>query len=247
MFPSPACPLLCLCVTIASTVPAWSQAPTPPSTLSPRIVIIGPDGKEHLIDASSLTEGTEQPASGHPPGLVWPNRAAIGVVARELPEGIADHLGLEPGQGVIIGRTFEDSPAAKAGIQQHDIIIQIGEEAVKSPLELQRLVQQSEGKAIDITWLHQGKKQTGKVTPVRGTELQAMQHHELEFMLKDLTDSLQEQALSGLNAPGILLQPEQPQRMDALPDVHSKLTQIEERMAKVEELLQRIHNSLKQD
>lgn len=246
MSPSSAYPLLCLCMTIASTVPAWSQAPSPASNLSPKIVIIGPDGKEHLIDASSLTDGSGQTGSD-PLGPAWPNRAAIGVVARELPEGIAEHLGLEPGQGVIIGRTFEDSPAAKAGIQQHDIIIQIGEETVKSPMDLQRLVQQSEGQAIDITWVHQGKKQTGKVTPVQGKELKAMQHHELEFMLKDLTDSLQEQALGGLNAPGILLQPESPQGMNVLPDVHSRLTQIEERMARVEELLTEIHKNLKQD
>ncbi|NEN88845.1 MAG: PDZ domain-containing protein [Okeania sp. SIO3H1] len=50
---------------------------------------------------------------------------------------------IEQNQGVVIMRIIEDSPAAKAGLRQGDVIQKVGGVAVKSPVEVQQQVEQS--------------------------------------------------------------------------------------------------------
>ncbi|MDY7008321.1 MAG: HhoA/HhoB/HtrA family serine endopeptidase [Cyanobacteriota bacterium] len=50
---------------------------------------------------------------------------------------------IQQNQGVVIMRIIEDSPAAKAGLRQGDVIQRVGGVAVKSPVEVQQQVEQS--------------------------------------------------------------------------------------------------------
>ncbi|NEP83073.1 MAG: PDZ domain-containing protein [Okeania sp. SIO3B3] len=50
---------------------------------------------------------------------------------------------IEHDRGVVIMRIIEDSPAAKAGLRQGDVIQRVGGVAVKSPVEVQQQVEQS--------------------------------------------------------------------------------------------------------
>ncbi|NEO55673.1 MAG: PDZ domain-containing protein [Okeania sp. SIO3B5] len=50
---------------------------------------------------------------------------------------------IQQNQGVVIMRIIEDSPAAKAGLRQGDVIQKVGGVAVKSPVEVQQQVEQS--------------------------------------------------------------------------------------------------------
>ena len=89
----------------------------------------------------------------------------IGVATASLPEMVADHLGFEAGSGVIIRTIQPDSPASRAGLAVHDIILKIGDSAVKSPEELSSLIRsQKVGDQIQMQIIHQGKPGEVEVT-----------------------------------------------------------------------------------
>lgn len=59
-------------------------------------------------------------------------RAYLGVVLQPVDKELADAFGLEKQEGVLISEVIKDSPAAKAGLQERDIIIQYNDKAVKN-------------------------------------------------------------------------------------------------------------------
>ncbi len=67
-----------------------------------------------------------------------PRRPWLGVMIQQLTPEMAEHF--ESDRGVLIAEVMENSPAAKAGLQQGDLIIKFSGQAVHSPGDLQRLV-----------------------------------------------------------------------------------------------------------
>jgi serine protease Do len=84
-----------------------------------------------------------------------------------------------PGEyGAIVDRVEKDSPAAKAGLEKDDVILQFGGEKVRSVAELARLVRETPpGRSIELLVSREGKTRNVTVTlEQRGThfELPAM-------------------------------------------------------------------------
>ena len=69
-------------------------------------------------------------------------RGYLGVQIQDVTdEGIAEKLGLAKGQkGVVVTRTFEGAPAAKAGVKEGDVVTSINGRAVADGRVLQRIV-----------------------------------------------------------------------------------------------------------
>ena len=63
-------------------------------------------------------------------------RAWLGVQTAVLDELIADQLGLPVSEGALVAGTYEDSPAANAGIQQGEVIVAVDDNRITSPNEL---------------------------------------------------------------------------------------------------------------
>lgn len=93
----------------------------------------------------------------------------IGVSIMPVPEGVRAHIDpsiLGKGEGLFIGEGIsENSPAAKSGLQEYDIITQVGESKVSVPGDLIKAVQESEGKELSLKVLRGGKSLDVKVTP----------------------------------------------------------------------------------
>jgi serine protease Do len=68
------------------------------------------------------------------------HRGFLGVQLRELDPEVAKRLGLPKGKGVVVGKVIENSPAAKAGVKDGDIITEIAGQKVKSGRQLQNVV-----------------------------------------------------------------------------------------------------------
>jgi membrane-associated protease RseP (regulator of RpoE activity) len=85
-----------------------------------RIVIVGPDGKETVID-------------GHGP-LV--RRGYLGVGLTELTPELRTHFGAPEDAGVMVSSVEPGSPADKAGLQVGDIIARIDGKDVRSSWEI---------------------------------------------------------------------------------------------------------------
>ena len=74
-------------------------------------------------------------------------------------------LNLPEKQGLDVEEVVPKSPAEKAGLKQGDILVRAGRKPIESVADLAAAVQKSEGKAISLELLRDGKPQTVKVAP----------------------------------------------------------------------------------
>ncbi len=95
----------------------------------------------------------------------------IGIALAEVPESLRAHIKLAEGTGIMIGSVIPDSPAAKAGFQQYDVLLKAGDKELKQMKELQELVDATEAKPISITLQRAGEQKTIEVTPIKREEL----------------------------------------------------------------------------
>ncbi len=88
-------------------------------------------------------------------------RGWLGVAIQGITPDIAKGLGLNPEQpnGALVASVTPNSPAAKAGIKQGDVIVEAGGHAIKSVHDLPRLVAASPiGHKLDVKILRNGKE-----------------------------------------------------------------------------------------
>jgi len=87
-------------------------------------------------------------------------RPWIGVYMQPLTEELAEYFGLDKAEGVVITDVVEGSPAAKAGLQRKDIILEFNNVTIKDPTTLQEAVQKVKigSKVTALIWRN-GTKQ----------------------------------------------------------------------------------------
>jgi serine protease Do len=71
-------------------------------------------------------------------GLV--HRGYLGVQMGDLSPDVAAQLHLKEGEGVVVRRVFEGSPAGKAGLQEGDIVTSLANKPIKDGKQLQQVV-----------------------------------------------------------------------------------------------------------
>jgi serine protease Do len=93
----------------------------------------------------------------------------IGVSIRNIEEADAKTL-KGAATGVVVESVSTDSPAAKAGIRNGDVIVEFDGERVRSARQLTRLVQETpEGRAVQAVLLREGQRTPVTVTPEGGS------------------------------------------------------------------------------
>ncbi|MGA7260210.1 MAG: DegQ family serine endoprotease [Stellaceae bacterium] len=87
----------------------------------------------------------------------------LGVAIQNVTPAIAKSLGLDPDQptGALVASVTADSPAARAGIKQGDVITAAGGHEIKSVHDLPRLVAATPvGTKLELTIVRDGKQKT---------------------------------------------------------------------------------------
>lgn len=85
-------------------------------------------------------------------------RGYLGVGIEEVSSDLAQKFGVRRGEGVLISEVFPDSPASEAGLKDGDVITNFGGKAVKTPRDLQEIVERSTlNKGQKITVQRDGK------------------------------------------------------------------------------------------
>jgi len=98
-------------------------------------------------------------------------RGWLGVKIQSLTDDIAEAQGVRENTGALVAGVTPESPAAKSGIQDGDIILKFDGKDVTSMRGLPRLVAQTPiGKDVDVEILRKGQKMTLKVAVGRLTE-----------------------------------------------------------------------------
>ncbi len=98
-------------------------------------------------------------------------RGWLGVGIQAVTKDMAESLGLDAAEGVLVNQVFEDGPADEAGVEAGDVIVAFGGEPVTNPRELQTAVAWTEpGKRAKVELLRGGKRKTVTVEVGRRSE-----------------------------------------------------------------------------
>jgi hypothetical protein len=88
----------------------------------------------------------------------------LGLATVEATEALAAQLDLEPGVGLVVNYLAPDGPAAKAGLQKNDLLVELGDQLLVHPAQLRKLLfSKKPGDTVNLTFYHAGKKQTAEV------------------------------------------------------------------------------------
>ncbi|HJZ32777.1 MAG TPA: Do family serine endopeptidase [Hyphomicrobiaceae bacterium] len=98
-------------------------------------------------------------------------RGWLGVKIQSITDELADTLGVQDNTGALVASVTGDSPAAKAGIQDGDIILKFDGKEVSNMRGLPRIVAQTPiGKEVDVEILRKGQKMNLRVAVARLVE-----------------------------------------------------------------------------
>jgi serine protease Do len=98
-------------------------------------------------------------------------RGWLGVGIQNVTKEMAESMKLPSDKGVLVNQVFEDGPAAKAGLEAGDVIVEYDGKPVKDVLELRTQVAwATPGKSVPVTIVRDGKKKTLSVVVARRSE-----------------------------------------------------------------------------
>jgi serine protease Do len=153
-------------------------------------------------------------------------RGWLGVGIQNLNEDLARSFDYSDTEGALVGHVDRKGPAHKAGLQQGDIIVQLGNSKIKNVNQLRNLVASIKpGTSTDLTILRAGKKETRSVTigelPNTPTEVEP----EVDGSVEDLGVTVEEFDQSSPRKPrtdrteGLVITQVEPQGLAARADL----------------------------
>jgi RNA polymerase sigma factor (sigma-70 family) len=93
-----------------------------------------------------------------------PAEQRLGLQVASPSRTLIDQVGLAKGQGLVVERVTPDSPAGKAGVKTHDILLQLDRKTVASDLaRFRNALSEVKAATVDLVVLRQGKKETLKI------------------------------------------------------------------------------------
>ena len=132
-----------------------------------------PGGEAHAV---TLVGTTEEEGDGAAPQVIKlrahaaagdadPNSGWLGVAMSTVPESLSSQLQLD-GRGMLVSNVVKDSPAEKAGILAHDVILEIGGEELTADFNAAARVIRARkpGDAVEVIVLRDGQEQTLRAT-----------------------------------------------------------------------------------
>ncbi len=91
----------------------------------------------------------------------------LGVECKEASPELRAQLGLDDGQGLVVVRIAPDSPAEKAGLKQHDVLVSVDDMKLARVLDLSKSANATDGKALELRIVRGGKEQVIAITPAQ--------------------------------------------------------------------------------
>ncbi len=110
-----------------------------------------------------------EPEPAQPPDAPQGEVASTGEFGAEvsfIDEALRDQLDLTGDEGVIVREVAENSPAAKAGLEEHDVVLSVNGEPVKTKWDFRRLIiEGSTSGKVELAIVRQGAPRTLSVDP----------------------------------------------------------------------------------
>jgi membrane-associated protease RseP (regulator of RpoE activity) len=129
----------------------------------------------------------------------------LGIMAIPVDEGLKSHL--KVGERLMVQQTVPDSPAAKAGVKQYDILLKFGDQEIRSLPDLQKAVEANVDKESPLTVLREGAEQKLSIKP----EARPSQTTSLEAVPE--VRQLEDRVLRWMEEKGGIWRPDQSMKM----------------------------------
>jgi hypothetical protein len=127
---------------------------------SSRTVVVGPDGKVSVSGDDPATDPPDRDPAEEQAGGAW-----LGVHTVPLVPALRAQLEIPEGQGIVIEFIAADGPAAKAGLEENDIILTLDGKPVRSVEAFRQQLRESmPGATAVITYLRKGKEDSAVAT-----------------------------------------------------------------------------------
>ena len=92
------------------------------------------------------------------------HRGRLGIEYQELNPQLGEYFGVPGGEGVLVMRVLEDSPAQAAGLRAGDVIVSVGETEIESGRDLLRAIWgYDEEEPLEIVVIRRGERETVSV------------------------------------------------------------------------------------
>jgi hypothetical protein len=88
----------------------------------------------------------------------------LGVMSLRVPEEVTAQLGLTEGFGLMVEEVLPGSPAEKAGLKRHDVLLTFGDQELVNPEQLLALVRRGKkGESVGLTVMSHGVRKEVQV------------------------------------------------------------------------------------
>lgn len=158
---------------------------------SGKMVIVGPDGERKEIEL----DGMDQPKLNFPK-FAFPAPAirfnqpksvdgfGIGAVYRPVHEAMRSQLDLGD-RGLLVLSVTQNSPAAKAGVEKHDILIFADDKTLQDKKNLEEVVKLAgeEKQSFSLGLIRKGKELTMDIAPIEKSKLR---HNGIVFQARNI-------------------------------------------------------------
>src|SRR5262245_4434978 len=117
------------------------------------------DGHIDLFVANYYQSGPKQP---QPFGEYW-----IGIDGVAPDDALRAQLELPAGQGFVINQVVGDSPAAKAGLKQYDVLLSCQDQPLAGIADLAKIINEKQETLLALRLIRGGKRIIVEITPQR--------------------------------------------------------------------------------
>ncbi len=104
-------------------------------------------------------------SGGEMPEAIRPSDHWVGVQCGRMELALRAQLGLAEDQGVLVVAVVDDSPAAKAGIEKYDVLVQAGDRKLTKVQDLIDEVDAVKDGKLSVVLIRKAKKKTVELTP----------------------------------------------------------------------------------
>lgn len=140
-------------------LPVWAMAGEPgvmpPQSMQIQVHPI-PGGVVAVAHGGGVSESFPKPSE------YW-----LGVECTPVDPTLRSHLQLPEGQGLVVRSVAPDSPAAKAGLREHDILLQAGDKKLSRINDLVEAVDTAKEQKLSLEIVREGKRQKIEATPAK--------------------------------------------------------------------------------
>jgi serine protease Do len=135
--------------------PALAAAPTPPRSVTRMKIVQKPEAGVEAL-GPEIERDDEFSIALPDEGGSW-----LGVETQEVTAERAKELKLSAERGVIIGKVLEESPAAKAGLKDGDVVTEINGQRVEGTVQFRRMIRETPaGRSLQLTVWRDGRSET---------------------------------------------------------------------------------------